>query len=99
MLTYDQALKLMQDSADSLHRSGLSESLVVVSQATVLLGSESSLDSMALVTFISDLEERVSRAVNKELYLVLTDIHEFNHDKGELSADTLARHIVAMANK
>jgi len=43
----------MQDFADSLPLSGVTQSLVVFSQAPALLESDSSLDPKALVTFIS----------------------------------------------
>ena len=61
---------------------------------TVLLGTGSALDSVAFVTFVADLEERLARETGLELYVVLDDIHEFNANAPSLSADALARYIV-----
>ena len=53
----------------------------------------SSLDSLAFVTLISDLEDRVSDAAEQEHYLVLTDIQDFSSDQAYLSAGELAKYI------
>ncbi len=95
----EQAYTLMRESLDSLRRSGLLTSEIALTRDTVLLGTGSPLDSMAFVTFITDLEDRLNRTTGKELYLVLSEIHEFNHDHAALSSDTLARHIAAIATR
>ena len=92
-MTPDQALTLMQDVLDGLHRSGLVEEPVAVSDESVLLGAGSDLDSLELVTLISELEERISRETGADTLLMLTDIHEFNSDSLALTAATLARYI------
>ena len=90
------ALKLMQESFDSMQRSGMLEEAITVNSDTIILGSGSSLDSLGFVTFISDLEERVSAETDKEHYLILTDIHEFNAEQTFLSAGTLAQYVSKM---
>ena len=92
-MTREKALQLMQDSLDSLQRSGVTKERIDVSPDTVILGSRSSLDSLGFVTFISDLEERVSLESGKEHYLVLGDIHSLNTDQTFLSAAILAEYI------
>ena len=87
------AIKLMQESFDSLQRSGILEGAIVVNSDTVILGTGSFLNSLGFVTFISDMEERVSAVTGQEHYLVLTEIHEFNADKAFLSVGTLAQYI------
>lgn len=88
-----RAFTLMQESFDSMQRSGMINEAITVTPATVILGTGSTLDSLGFVTFISDLEERVSAATGKEHFLVLTDIHEANSDQAFLSADALASYI------
>lgn len=88
-----QALKLMQDSFDSMHRSGMLEETVLVIPDLIILGTGSSLDSLGFVTFISDLEERISAETGMEHYLILTDIHEANADQAFLSAGVLAAYV------
>lgn len=83
----------MQDSLDSLQRSGLIKERIEVHADTVILGARSALDSLGFVTFISDLEERVSSESGKEQYLVLGEIHSLNADQTFLSADILGEYI------
>jgi hypothetical protein len=92
-MTREKAFQLMQVSLDSLQRSGVVTEKIEVRSETVILGSRSSLDSLGFVTFISDLEERVSSESGKEHYLILSDIHSLNADQTYLSAATLAEYI------
>ena len=88
-----KALQLMQDSLDSIQRSGMMEKAITVAPDTIILGTGSSLDSLGFVTFISELEERVSAETGTEHYLILTEIHETNADQAFLSAGVLAAYI------
>lgn len=88
-----RALQLMQDAFDSMHRSGMLDETISVVPSTVILGSGSALDSLGFVTFISDMEERVSAEAGRDHYLILTEIHEFNAEEAFLSTGTLARYI------
>lgn len=89
-----KVLEFMQDTFDSMQRSGMIDQPVVVTADTVILGSGSSLDSLGFVTFISDVEERTSAETGQEYYFILTDIHQFNAEQSFLSAGTLAEYIV-----
>ena len=88
-----RALEVMQESFDSMQRSGMLDGAVIVDRDTVILGSGSSLDSLGFVTFISDIEERISAETGQEHFLVLTEIHDFNADQAFLSAGTLAQYV------
>jgi hypothetical protein len=97
MLTHNSALELIQKSCDSLQRVGLLEKEMTVQDGTVLLGSGSPLDSIAFVTFVTELEDRLSRAEQQEdLFLVLKDIHEYNSDDSSLTAGVLARYLTRL---
>jgi hypothetical protein len=87
------ATKLMQECLDGMQRSGVIDMAIAVNVDTVILGTGSFLNSIGFVTFISDLEERVSAVTGQEHYLVLTEIHEFNAEQAFLSAGTLAQYI------
>jgi len=89
----NSAFTLMQESFDSMQRSGMIDEVIAVTPDTVILGTGSTLDSLGFVTFISDLEERISAAAGKDCFLILTDIHEANSDQAFLSADALASYI------
>lgn len=92
-MTSTHAMQLMQDTFASMQRSGMLQERIIIHPETVILGVGSTLDSLGFVTFISDLEERVSEAANTEVFLVLTEIHDFNADQAVLSASVLARYI------
>ena len=96
MLTYDNALELIQKSCDSLHRVGLLEKEITIQESTVLLGSGSPLDSIAFVTFVTELEDRLNQAEDQDdLFLVLKDIHE-DVDDSSITAGVLARYLTRL---
>jgi hypothetical protein len=97
-LSEQRALAMIQEILNGLHRSGLIESVVPVGADTVILGAGSALDSLGFVTFVADLEDRLSRETDKELSLVLNELHEFNADVPYLSAGTVAKYMVELTN-
>lgn len=92
-MTKVNAIKLMQESFDSMQRSGMIEEGLTVQADTVILGAGSTLDSLGFVTFISELEDRLCAATGMDYFLILTDIHDANSDQAYLSADALASYI------
>lgn len=98
-MTRDIAFQMIQDSFTSLHRSGMLEQDLVIGQNTVILGAGSPLDSLAFVTFITDIEDRMCSETGREIYLVLSEILEFNGDNPYLAAGKLADYIAYSAEK
>lgn len=88
-----KVITLMQEVFDSMHRSGLIPDKVSANDGTILLGSDLTLDSLGFVTFISDLEERISTETGKDFFIVLSDIHESNIDGTSLTIGELALYI------
>ncbi len=99
MLSQEKAMTMIEDSIAGLRRAGLLGADLAVDGGLVLLGTGSPLDSIAFVTFITDLEDRLNGETGKDLYLVLTDIHEFNTDNARLTVETLARYLVKLAQQ
>jgi hypothetical protein len=97
MLSKSDVMALMQESIDSLKRSGLIETALPVSDGAVLLGQESSLDSMGFVTFITDVEERLNRKTGKDVYIVLTDLQDKYPGAAQLSGAMFAEYLVSLA--
>lgn len=89
----EKALILMQDSFDGMVRSGLLNEKIVVNESTVLLGSDLILDSLGFVTFISDMEERISLEIGQDYFIVLSEIHGVDDSDAKLTAGVLARYI------
>jgi hypothetical protein len=93
MIEVNRSLILMQESFDSMYRSGTIQNEVVVSLNTVILGSDESLDSLGFVTFISDMEERISDEAGKECYIVLSEIQGLDANNSYLTTGALAQYI------
>lgn len=95
-MNHEKAYDLICNSLHSLQRAGVVTDSIVVSADAVILGAGSELDSLGFVSFVSDLEERLSVEAGEEIYLILSDIHDFNGDKSSLTLGTLAGFIVTM---
>jgi hypothetical protein len=97
MFDQNSAYSMLQESLDSLARTGTINKLIKIQPTTQLLGSESSLDSLGFVTFITDIEDRMQLKLDKECYLVLNEIAQFNVNSPSLTADVLTRYMVKLA--
>ena len=96
VMTKQDALRIVQDSFTSLHRTGILAEDITAQDQTVLLGAGSPLDSIAFVTFVTDVEDRLSRELNHDVSLVLTDLHQANADASSLTVDTFARYLLTV---
>jgi acyl carrier protein len=94
-----RALAFMQETLDGLHSGGLVAERIQVTEDTRLLGSGSSLDSIGFVTFITDLEERLTTEAKRDVPLLFNELHEFNAGNPHLSAGVLARYIESITSK
>ncbi len=100
MISEDRALELIKDSITSLQKSGLIAEELTFDRDLVLIGRGSALDSIAFVTFMSDLEDRIDREIatgDSVFSLVLDDLHSFNPDQTGLKAGILARYVVSVS--
>jgi acyl carrier protein len=96
-MTKRGVLQLIQEAFDSLESSQLIPPHVHVDEDTALLGPGSVLDSIAFVTFMVELEDRLQQAGSDDasvFSLAINEIHEFNPDEAMLSAGTLAEYVV-----
>lgn len=89
-MTRDDVLVSMRESVEGLVRSGIIETGFSVSEDTVVFGVGSPLDSIGFVTFITDMEERMSVATNTEFVISLFDIDDFNENEPFLTVNRLA---------
>ena len=92
------SLRLIASAVASLHEAGMIEEPVSVTGDTILLGAGSPLDSMSFVAFITELEDRLTQALGRDVFLLFDDIHEFNPDKSRLTAATLGAFITRLAS-
>ena len=95
------AIVMIQDSLDSLARSGTLKSQFSVEEDAVLMGSGTGgdLDSLGFVTLIMDIEERLEKEVDRDCPITLTDIAGFDVNNPVLTAKVLADHLVRLAGE
>ncbi len=89
----EHVLQLIQECFDTLASSDLIKEKVHVDGQTQLLGPNSLLDSIAFVTFMVELEDRITQTLEPDapmFSLSIGDIHDFNPDKASLTTGTLA---------
>ena len=100
MITQEETFQLIQDSIDSLVRSGTLEGgETKITRETVLLGEGALLDSIGFVTFVTDVEDRMEQIIGHECYLVLNEISEFNINSPSLKVEVLSRYLVKLAQE
>lgn len=96
-MTELRAIEIIQEALDSLHRIGLTVQRVDAQADTVLFGAGSPLDSIGFVTFITEMEDRLSAETGREIYLIIKDIHEFSADTPYLTVGKLASYIANLS--
>ncbi|MBT3764401.1 MAG: hypothetical protein HOB79_01550 [Rhodospirillaceae bacterium] len=99
MLDKQLAMNLMQESLDSLARSGTLKNQIAMTDETVLMGSgaDSGLDSLGFVNFVMDVEDRLQQQLDGDYPVILTDIGGFDINNPILTAGVLADHLVGLA--
>lgn len=90
MLTRDDVITTMRDSVEGLTRSGIIETSISLAEDTVVFGVNSPLDSIGFVTFMTDLEERLSTTTGKEIVISLMEMDDFNENEPFLTVKRLA---------
>jgi acyl carrier protein len=98
-MNIQEALQIIQETLDSLSNSGMMQEKIAVDQNTVILGKGSPLDSITFVTFITDLEERLSQKTGKDCYFVIDEIGAFDINNPYLSVEAIANYMINLAGK
>ena len=99
MISQIESANMIRDCIESLVRAGTIEVQNNVTVQTVLLGRDSNLDSLGFITLITELEDRLEKAVGREIYLVLDEIDEFNIDNPSLTVASLSKYIETLSQK
>ena len=97
MSATDDMIKLMRESIEGLHSSGIIEKPFELAPETVIFGTDSPLDSIGFVTFVTDMEDRLSAASGKEISITLLDIDDFNESDPHLTVRRLADFLVRLS--
>lgn len=99
-MTKDRVLRIVQESFDALSESELIAEPLTATDGTELLGPGSLLDSIAFVTFMVELEDRLRPEIGDDgtFNLSITEIHDFNPEKSTLSVGTLTDYIVHLTS-
>jgi len=96
MINKRDVINIMQDCMDDLFKSEMTTEQVTVESATPLFGNGSHLDSMAFVSFVTDVEERLSQISSSDLFIVLSDIEELFPKAPSLTVDMFAEYLLGI---
>jgi|LauGreDrversion4_2_1035121.scaffolds.fasta_scaffold745313_2 acyl carrier protein len=96
MLTKEMALQLMSECADSLLRSNVIQDPIDLTPGAFLYGDAANLDSIAFVSFITDVEERLNEKYGGDLVIALLDIDDFDDSAPVLTVDRFADYLVRL---
>jgi hypothetical protein len=99
MITEQEALQLIQDSYQSLTRSGVIqlEEQIEITEEIVLMGSGALLDSMGFVTLVTDIEDRMEQKTGHECYIELNEINDFDINSPNLTIGVLVQYLITLA--
>lgn len=92
-MTKLEASQLIEEIVNNLLEADAINPIENFGDNSVLLGEGAVLDSISFITFITDVEDKIQEVTGKELYLVLSEIDNFNVDNPNLTADGLANYI------
>lgn len=98
-MTEHDAVELIAASLSKLMNEDMISRDTIISRDLILLGPGSPLDSIGFVTFVTDLEERVSTNANKDIYLVLSEINGFDINQSHLLVADLARYLIKLSEE
>jgi acyl carrier protein len=98
MFTSKNIISLIQESLDGLYNSSMIDSKIFVSEETELFGGQSNIDSMCFVALITDVEDRLCRLTEKDIFIVLSDIEELYPDSPVLTVGLLINYLKALNN-
>jgi acyl carrier protein len=93
MISRSDALHMIQQTLTSLHDSGMLEKEVTVQDSTPLMGTGTSLDSLAFVNFITELEDRLNSETSRDNLLLVTEVAGWDGSCVALTAGALAEYI------
>lgn len=88
-------MRLVQQCLESLNRERSPEERIPISEDTPLLGEGSALDSLAFVSFSSDLEDRLRSLTGRNLMLISRALS--SEEEPFRSAGVLADFIVSLS--
>lgn len=86
-------LEIVKRAVLKLEASKMLEGEVFFAPSLSLLGPTSAFDSLAFISFLTEVEENVSDEFGSDVYIVLNDIEGFNVNQTKLSVEELVDHI------
>lgn len=97
-MEYQAILSMVGDTLDRLHKSNVIKDKIICTEDTVLIGKGAELDSLAFVTFISDMEEQVSNETGNEIFFDLDKIADFNAANPFISVHDFSNYVASLSS-
>ncbi len=89
-------LSVIENVLDNLSNANMLEGEINFTEDLALLGPNSPLDSLAFISFLTQLEEKLSVESKEDIYIVLSEISGFDISKNRLQVRELSEHIMKM---
>ena len=98
MISKNNIIPLVQKSLDGLYESSMLIEKILVDDETPLFGGGSNIDSMCFVALMTEVEDKLSEATGKDIFVVLTDLEELYPNSPVLTVGMLANYLIILAN-
>ncbi len=99
MITEQKIREIITASLQKVFDSKIVPKEFPINDDTALIGMGGNLDSVAFVTFVTDVEERIEEEIGREFILKLQEIHDLNEDKNALIVGDMARLVTKIINR
>jgi hypothetical protein len=93
MYNEERVVAIIQDCAQALHRGKILGAELDVRPETILLGSDSPLDSLGFVALISEVESRINDETGGDLSISLMEVEGLDESNPHMTAGKLAAYI------
>ncbi len=97
MLSKEMVLQMIEECFDQLVKIDALPEKPDIEEDLILLGDGSQLDSVEFVAFVTELEERLQDKLDRECYLVLDEISQFDINSPKITVDLLASYVVELS--
>lgn len=99
MISEKKIFTIIQSSLDELYDASFIDTKILVSSETPLFGKDSNLDSMSFVALMTDIEDKFSKIIKKDIFIVLLDVEERFPGSQTLTAGMLVNYLFSLNNE
>ena len=92
-MTTDAIFTLIKNVLENLHETDVIAEPINVREDTLLIGDGAELDSMAFVSFFTELESAVSQLAERTVFLSLDKVTDFDSKDPKVTVSDIAQYV------